>query len=53
MRKVQVFVNDKFLGKMTRQEAEKLMKEYKAKKTYKVEDWGTYVNIYNINRKRK
>jgi len=51
--KVQIFVNDEFKGKVSRREAEELIKEYKAKKTYKVEDWGTYINIYNINRKRK
>ena len=51
--RVQIFVDGEFQGRVSRAEAEKLIEDYKKKRTYKVEDYGTHVNIYNIRKFRR
>ncbi len=51
--RVQVFIDGEFQGNMSKAEVEKLIHQYKAKKTYKIEDYGRYINIYNIRRFRR
>ncbi len=51
--RVQIFVDGEFQGKVSRAEADRLIEDYRKKRTYKIEDYGTYVNIYNIRKFRK